>query len=193
MSIIEWKFQGRRAACSACTEAYSEDQRHVSVLAIAGEELTREDVCLACWEKRAPAEDLFFWFTRHRVDRRRMHLDLETLEQLFVQLDGRHERKVRELRYVLCLLLMRKRRLKLVRVERGGDGESLVVKRPRRTDVHEVFVFDFSPERLGELRHELIEIFEGSEPGQWGASAAAVPAALEVSSGDEPEPRAPGS
>src|SRR6185369_16451260 len=111
--------------------------------------------------------DLFYWFTRHNVDRRRLHLDLATLEQLFLRLEGRAEQKVRELRYVLCLLLMRKRRLKLVRIERGSNGESLLVKRPRRTETSEVFVFDFAPERVDELRRELVGIFEGSEPGQW--------------------------
>lgn len=184
MSMIEWKFQGRQAVCSACEAAYAEGQRHVSLLSIAGEELVREDVCLSCWEKRTPAQDLFFWFTRHHADRRRLQLDLSTLEQLFIQLEGRGERQVRELRYVLCLLLMRKRRLKLVRVARGAEGESLIVKRPRRTEGHEVLVFDFAPERVDELRQELVQIFEGSEPGQWAKSALSAPPSLAASGGE---------
>ena len=169
MSLIEWKFQERRARCSACDAAYADGERHASVLSIAAEQITREDLCLGCWEKRRAAEDLFFWFTRHRTDRRRLHLDLATLEQLFLQLEGRTETRVRELRYILCLLLMRKRRLKLVRVVRDAEGESLVVKRPRRTETCSVFVFDFAPERLDELRRELVRIFEGGEPSEIAA------------------------
>jgi hypothetical protein len=163
MSLIEWKFQRRQARCSACESGFADGERHVSMLTIGGEEISRRDMCVGCWEKRGPAGDLFFWFTRQRVDRRRLQLDLATLERLFLQLEGRAEPKVRELRYILCLLLMRKRRLKLVRVSRDAEGESLIVRRPRRTEACTVWVFDFTPERVDELRRELIQIFEGSE------------------------------
>ena len=92
-----------------------------------------------------------------------MALDLESLEKLFLQLEGRSERAVRELRYLLCLLLMRKRRLKVERVERGADGESFLVKRPRRDARHRVFVFDFDEQRMTELREQLQAIFDGAE------------------------------
>jgi len=172
MGLIEWKFQGRRAQCSACEAPYAEGERHASVLSIAGDTIAREDLCLACFGARAPYSELFHWFTRHRPDRRRLHLDLATLEQLFLRLSGREEARAMELRYILCLLLMRKRRLKLVRVARDARGESLIVKQPRRTETAEVLVFDFTPERLDEMRQELVRIFEGSEPGEIGAAVA---------------------
>ncbi len=59
---------------------------------------------------------------------------------------------------------MRKRRLKLQRVERGPEGEALVVRRPRREEGWRVYVFDFGPERLEELRGELLRVFEGADP-----------------------------
>jgi hypothetical protein len=59
---------------------------------------------------------------------------------------------------------MRKRRLKLQRVERGPDGEAMVVRRPRRDEGWRVFVFDFSPERLEQLHQELLQVFEGADP-----------------------------
>jgi hypothetical protein len=172
MSLIEWKFQRRQARCRACETGFAEGERHASVLSITGEEIVREDVCVRCWTKREPSQDLFYWFTRQELNRRRFQLDLATLEHLFLQLEAREEPKVRELRYILCLLLMRKRRLKLVRVAREAGVESLIVKRPRRTETCSVVVFDFTPERVDELRRELIEIFEGSEPGQLGSPAA---------------------
>jgi hypothetical protein len=83
------------------------------------------------------------------------------------------------MRYVLCLILMRKRRLKLARVERGAEGEAMLVRRPRREESLRVFVFDFSPERLEELRHELLQVFEGADP-------ALLPEPVLVSEGAEP-------
>lgn len=163
--MSEWKFQRRQGRCQACERAFEEGERHASLLRVEGETVEREDVCSPCHGSRAAAGTLFYWFTRHRTDRRKLQLDLGTLEQLFVQLEGRPERGVREMRYVLCLLLMRKRRLKLERVQRGTDGESMLVRRPRRKESFEVFVFDFSPDRMGELRRDLLAVFEGAEPG----------------------------
>lgn len=173
--MSEWKFPRRQGWCSACELAFVEGERYVSVLSIRGDNLLREDACSACWSKREAHDDLFFWFTSQRSNRKRLHLDLATLEQLFVQLEGRAERKVREMRYVLCLLLMRKRRLKLDRVERGGDpneGESMIVHRPRRKEALRVFVFDFTPERTDELRTELLEVFDGADGVAWPSGSA---------------------
>jgi hypothetical protein len=162
--MSEWRFQRRQSGCRACAKAFEEGERHASVLRVAGETVEREDVCSTCHAERDGAGLVFYWFTRHRTDRRKLQLDLATLEQLFVQLEGRAERGIREMRYVLCLLLMRKRRLKLERVQRGADGESMLVRRPRRKEGFEVFVFDFSPDRMGELRRDLLAVFEGAEP-----------------------------
>src|SRR5687767_7929919 len=111
----EWRIQRRTGACHRCGRSFEEGARHASLLAIVGEELSREDLCEPCWDARAPGADgeLFWWFPRHAVERRRtVRLDLEMLERLFLSLEGRPERAVRELRYLICLLLLRKKRLK---------------------------------------------------------------------------------
>lgn len=108
---------------------------------------------------------LYWWSTRHRRDRRAtVQLDLDTIERLFLDLEGRAGEKLRELRYLLCLLLMRKRRVKLDAVRRGPDGEALLVHRPRREERLVVFVHDFGPERMEELRVRLQALLEGVEP-----------------------------
>jgi hypothetical protein len=182
--MIDWKLQRRQEACSACGRAYVPDERHVSSLSIVGDAIVRDDVCVACWDGRARSGDVFHWFTRHRLDRGRLHLDLAALEQLFLRLKSRSEPKLSEMRYVLSLLLMRKRRLKLVRVSRDDGREALIVKRPRRPETFEVMVFDFAPDRLEEMRRELVRIFEGSEPGQWLPDAGSAGPAADVASAE---------
>jgi hypothetical protein len=162
--MAEWKITTRTPECSACGRTFPEGERHVSALSLQGEELQRIDACEACFRPEPGREDLFFWFTRTRAGRRGLEFDLPTLEQLFLRLEGRSEKRIREVRYVLCLILMRKRRLKLQRVERGPEGEAMLVRRPRRDEAWRVFVFDFGPERLEELRHELLQVFEGADP-----------------------------
>jgi hypothetical protein len=172
--MAEWKFRRRQDGCDLCARAFDEGQRYVSALRVEDEAIAREDVCVPCWRGRDEARraaaagdeqaELFFWFTRHRAEKRRtLQLDLASLEALFLRLEGRTETAARELRFVLCLLLMRKRRLKLERVVRGDDGEAMLVRRPRRKDLSKVWVFDFTPERLSELKGELQEVFEGAD------------------------------
>lgn len=86
-----------------------------------------------------------------------------------------------ELCYLLGLLLLRKRRLKLDRIApaTGEARERLVVHRPRRPQSYEIAVYDLTPERQGELRDELKRIFEGAELVQLleGAANAGIAAA----------------
>ncbi len=70
---------------------------------------------------------------------------------------------MRELRYVLCLLLMRKRRVKVLKVLREDGEESFIVKRPKEDARYKVYVYDFEPERLDEVRAQLQAVFDGAE------------------------------
>jgi len=167
--MTDWKFQRRQQCCAECERAFAEGERHASLLSIDGEALARADICNACWPGVQRKPQLFHWFTSFHAGRRAMQLDLALLEQLFVGLENREETKLRELRYVLCLLLMRKRRLKLDRIVRAerGASDSMLVKRPRRKEAFRVFSFDFTAERTAELRTELLEILGGGDLPSW--------------------------
>lgn len=176
--MTEWKFTKRGEQCEQCARPFAEDEPHVSSLAVEGESIARVDACLACWKRRDGRADLFWWRTRYSANKPRgLALNLEALEALFLSLGARAEKNLRELRYVLCLILMRKRRLKIERVRRTESGEVLVVSRPRRTDSWEVDVFDFSPEQIDELRRRLQDVFDRSDlappPVEDGAPQAA--------------------
>jgi hypothetical protein len=162
--MADWKIARRRDRCSRCEAAFDEGTRHLSTLCFQGESLAREDLCAPCFERRDHGLEIFYWSTRQRRDRRSLALDLPTLEHLFLRLEGNEEARIQELRYVIALLLMRKRRLKLVRVVRD-PRESLVLKRPRRDEAWRVPVCDFDPARMDALRDDLIGIFEGSSEG----------------------------
>jgi len=172
--MAEWKFERRQGACGRpeCAREFEDGERHASLLTVEDDQLQRTDLCHTCW--RALSQDeggqeraLFWWFTRHSVGKKRtLQLDIASLEQLFVQLEGKDEPiHLREVRYVLCLLLMRKRRLKVEKVERSEEGESFLVKRPRRDERYRVFVVDLPAERLDGVRDRLQAIFDGAEAG----------------------------
>ncbi|MEM7517680.1 MAG: hypothetical protein AAF368_12260 [Planctomycetota bacterium] len=111
--------------------------------------------------------ELLWWATRHHEGKKSasLALDLDSLQKLFMTLEGREETSVLELRYILALLLLRKRRFKLERVTRGEEGEAMILRRPRKDgqEFH-VRVFDFEPEQLDEMRTRLAEVLEGWTP-----------------------------
>ena len=186
--MADWKISRRRGVCAICERAFEDGEQHVSTLRVTPEGLERRDHCLAWWEANpktargdacraaclersrtggsgpGEGEELFWWRTRHQCEKRRtVQLDLESLERLFIELEESRDLRLEELRYVLCLILMRKRRVKVERVLRTPDGEAFQVKRPRRDERYHVRIFDFSPERMGEIRAELQAIFDGAE------------------------------
>lgn len=187
-----WTFRRRHGACSRCEREFEAGEPHFSALAVEGEQLSRDDCCRACWralgelpEAERPAW-LFWWRTRHEVGKKKgLALNLEAIEALFLGLEGRAEVRLRELRYVLCLLLMRKRRLKIERIVRDAEGESMLVRRPRRQESLRVFVYDFEAERMAELREELRRVFDSDE-GLAGLAAGSE--AQGAGEADDPEP-----
>lgn len=166
--MAEWKIRRRHGECTRCESAFDEGARHASVLRVDEEQdLVREDLCDACWTTAQEGDLLFWWFTHFFADRKKtLQLDLASLERLFMELEGREEDKLRELRYLLCLLLMRKRKLKLQKVKRNEGSEELVLRRPRREEELTVRVYDFTPDRMEELRSRLQEVLEGAGPAQ---------------------------
>ena len=166
--MSEWAIDKRAGHCSACERAFEDDEAHSSLLHAADERLARADLCDACRSDERLAGALFWWRTRHRGAGGGPRLDLEAVEALFGSLAARGERNLAELRYLLALILLRKRRLKVVRVARrheGRDGEFFIVRRPRRKDELVVEVFDLDSERIGALRADLAAIFEGGDLG----------------------------
>jgi hypothetical protein len=179
--VSDWRIHRREARCSGCERAFEEGESIFSLLFFEAERLRREDRCPACFERSRHAGDLFFWRTRHQSDRRaRFAVDFEAIEELFLSLEGRPEEALRELRYLLALLLLRKKRLKLVGVRRGAGGETFCLRRPRRQEEFEVQVFELDSERARVLKAELARVFEGA-----GVEALAAPRApAAIPSGD---------
>ncbi len=163
MSI--WKLGRRNAACVECEHEFEDGEALFSTIAFEGESIERRDVCQRCWNARSePPDNGLWWRSRRHIQKKAgLAVDLEGLEQIFAALAGRQETRHLELRYLIALLLLRKRRLILVRAYVLEGSELLAVRKPRRTDEIAVQVFDFSPQRMEELRADLGRLFEGQE------------------------------
>lgn len=202
--MSHWKLGRRHPACLRCQRPFGEGEAHYSVLASSADSLERLDLCHACWpaEQSSGAVGRAWWRARRPLGQRRgLAVDLEGLEALFHALAEAPEERLRELRYVLCLLLLRKRRLFLVRATMralpGSEqrGEFLVVRRPRRKEEEFlVQVYDLAADRMESLRSDLERLFEGAGLEDLAAQApAASGAGLDGAQGAQGAQDAPGA
>jgi hypothetical protein len=162
--MSDWKLGRRHGGCVDCEREFLENEPHHSLLTLRELDIARQDVCRTCFEKRPLEDDVVWWRTRHSVtEKKGIQLDLESIHALFSALAARPEQGWSELRYLLCLILMRKRRLKVIGVKRVDGAEVFVVRKPRTENEETVLVYDFTPERQAELKATLHAIFEGAE------------------------------
>jgi hypothetical protein len=124
-------------ACSRCGRDFSPEERYLSALFEQGEGFQRLDYCAGCWEG-PPTGSFAHWRGRvpAKEERPPRFVDDGELVELFVRLGGAGEPREVAFRYLLGLLLVRKRLLRLVRSGGAGarqpdaGGESMVVEDP---------------------------------------------------------------
>jgi len=162
--MADWKITKKVEGCARCDHDFEEGERHFSLLMFDAELLGRENRCGPCFtEDLELPPELVFWRTRRHIKPKRgLAVDFDSIEKLFLALEGREEPRLAELRFLLSLLLMRKRRIKMVRVKRTEGAEYMICRRPRREDLFHVQVFDLTSERAAQLKAELERIFEGA-------------------------------
>ena len=173
-----WKIHKDRAACEkpGCPLATAEE--FFAVLELP--DCTRKDVCAACFQslpqscKDAP----IYWKTRRREPGKKAPmLDLVSLRVLFERLGEVEGERAQGLRYFVCLLLLRKRMLKLVDPQDENEERADLVVIDPKAEV-QVRVSLFAPEvdedRLANLKDELlaaIDETDSSEPADAAADA----------------------
>ncbi|MFT6714850.1 MAG: hypothetical protein ACJAVJ_002140, partial [Planctomycetota bacterium] len=136
--MAKWSIEKRVALCGKCEGQFTDGDAIYSLLMATDDGLHRDDVCVQCRSDEACAAALFWWRAKfHEKKARGLQLDLEAIEALFIALGKTDKLRLKELRYLMCLILLRKRRVKVTKVARsheGVEGEFFLVKRPRRDE-----------------------------------------------------------
>ena len=168
----QWRIQRDRRRCEkpGCPLSGRGEVDYYAVLELP--ECVRRDLCAPCFRERAAVEDgghLVFWKV-HRPEKQGPVLDLASLRRLFDVLGEEQPEDRREvaaeLRYLVALLLLRKRMLKLVdpRSEEEEAADLLVVD-PKVEGMEPVALHgpEMTSERLESLKAELIAVLDGGE------------------------------
>lgn len=135
------------------------------MLRLETEDLQRGDLCSKCFDTRDQATDLVWWRTRHLDARSGLKLDIEAILALFQRLEQVTSATAGDLRFLLALLLVRHRRLRLIGVRVRGEREFLQLRKVRTKNVFEAEVRELAPERREKLTKALAELMDPTQEG----------------------------
>lgn len=151
--------------CASCGAPFPPGAEVYSVMSL--REAGRRDLCPACFSaaQAGSAADQVHWKTRRPIPSRgEATVDLDSVTELFHRLLADPRPEVAGLRYVVALLLVRKRRIKLAQPTAGTSdeesGQGLLVQDPREGTVGTVIELpapELSPEALERLKREFLE------------------------------------
>lgn len=142
----EWTIEKSLNKCSSCAKEFDQKQEYFSQIFDSGGVFVRKDFCLACW-KGPDASAYSFWRTRAAVkeEKPKRFIDLGIILDFFKKLGSSEEKAKVNFRYILALVLMRKRKLKfegaktennseILTLQEAGTDNLFSVKNPKLTE-----------------------------------------------------------
>jgi len=151
----DWELSRATGHCAVTGRALAEGESYYAVLFETPEGFERKDYSSEAWT--GPPEGHFcYWRTRVPTRDKSagpVFVDHELLTQLFLRLEESDSEVKQQFRFVLALLLMRKRILRLDKSEREADGEYWVLRLVSDQSEHRVL----NP-RLGEAEVERLSV-----------------------------------
>ncbi len=147
--MTDYQIQSSTRRCAITGQELKPGDRYYSVLLDENGTFTRKDYSLEAWQ--GPPNGAFsFWQGRLATSQapRRPVIDDELLVECFHRLEGEDNPNKQSFRFVLALLLMRRRRFKLEESRQEGGQEVLVLRCPRTGVRHEVRNPGMSDEEL---------------------------------------------
>jgi hypothetical protein len=164
--------------CGACAHAFEVHEALYSTVRLESEEPARRDYCVECFQAlpRDPSVEFAFWRTRRTADgRARRAIDFNSLRDLFFRMAEQHGDEYRKLCYLLGLVLIRKRFVRLEEFVTEDGRDFLVVSTPHRPEALRLEAPSLMPSEFGELRDKLRALLDIDFEDEGGVSASPAP------------------
>jgi hypothetical protein len=175
----QWEVQSPSGRCSVTARPFAEGDEFYAVLFAEGDTFRRADYSKEAWQ--GPPEGSFCFFkTRVPVKekKKRLLVDNDILFSFFLRLSKETEPVRTQFRFVLALILMRKRLLRYegANVEDGVEVWRMV--QPGEQTEHKVINPRLSDQQIDGVSQQLTAILHG-DMGEWGVSPTAAADELE--------------
>ena len=168
--IADWEVAKTQGVCGGCGRSFEPKQEYYAALLERSQEVEqgekekpqasggfeRQDYCQECWE-REPPETFCFWKARvpEPTEKKKLLVDDEVLLEFFERLAQESERVKINFRFVLALILMRKRILKYQQTQLRDGQEIWIMGQVREQTKHEVLNPRLDDAQIEEVSEQL--------------------------------------
>jgi hypothetical protein len=163
--MADYEISKTAGTCSACGRTFAEGESFYSVVYETPEGFERRDIAEDCWQ--GPPEDAFCHFKtrlpKKEAKKRKRFVDDNVLIEFFRRLDKTEDAQKLRFRFVLSLILLRKRVLKYEGTHRDDAGEFWDMRLVREKTIHRVFNPSMNESEIESLTRELGVILEGED------------------------------
>jgi hypothetical protein len=156
--MLDYQIQPNTRRCAASGRELRPGERYFSTLLDEGGKFVRKDFAAEAWQ--GPPDGAFgFWAGRipQPNAKRRPPIDDELLLDCFGRLEGQEEPGRVSFRYVLALLLMRRRRFRFEEAKEEAGREVLCLRCTRTGARHEVVNPGLSDEELTAVQDDVFQ------------------------------------
>jgi hypothetical protein len=157
--MIDYQIQPSTRRCSISGREIRPGEHYYSVLLEEDGKFVRRDFSVEAWQG-APEGAFSFWrgrLTPPQQGKRRLLIDDEMLMECFGRLEGQLEPSRLRFRYVVALLLMRRRRLRFEQTEQDGAQEVLWLRCTRTGARHAVVNPGLTDEELETVQEDVFQ------------------------------------
>lgn len=158
----EYDVAHRTGVCTATGRQLLPGEEFYAVLFETAETFERRDYATEAWQG-PPAGYFSYWKSRvpQKEEKKRLFVDQDVMINLFLRLADADQELKRNFRFVLALILMRKRLLKYERTTCQDQAETWEMRLVRDQSVHQVRNPRMSDEQVEAVSRELGAILHG--------------------------------
>lgn len=160
--MLDFEVHSRSRKCAKTQRPFEPGEEFFSALVARGSQVVRLDYAAEAWE--GPPEKAIGWWKSQVPDakaHRAQWAPNEVMLHYFEELEGNPEKA--DTRYILALLMVRRR---VLRMEEGIDGapaDELELHCAKNEQTYRVPVAQPTPERVQAIQEELAELLLGGE------------------------------
>lgn len=178
---MEYRIRKTGELCVACQKSFGPGDELYSMVLLESEQPERRDLCPACFDAREqrPEQEFAYWRTRRTGEaKQRRAVDFNTLREFFFRMSGQEGSEYRKLTYLLGLILIRKRFIRLDGMVSEDGRDFMVVTSKVRPEPLRIEAPELATSEFGELTDRLKILLDMDfEPELESGTAPAVSAA----------------
>ncbi|MBN1765226.1 MAG: hypothetical protein JW860_08220 [Sedimentisphaerales bacterium] len=158
----QWQIDKSSGVCAGTGAELKPGDEYYAALIDSQDRFERRDYSCQYWQQHQP-EVYSFWKTKVPLpnEKKKLFVDDGILINFFERLEGEKEPVKVNFRFVLALILMRKRLLKYEDTRREAGHEIWQMRFVREKEFHEVLNPQLDDEQIEQVSHELSSILRG--------------------------------